>query len=311
MDWIHARAIDRARSRAPGERTMRDRADRVVPRSARVAAWRWCCCPGVQYLTGQVFDLAPLIAAARRAGRVVGLDLAHAIGNVPLCPARLGRRFRRVVQLQVSQCRARRHRRLFRSRAACAPPRPAALRRLVGTRSRSTRFAMGPDFDPIPGAEGWQISNPPILSAAPLLASLERLSGAGIDAAARQVRGADRLPAPPARGALPRAVEIITPRPQPRARLPAVPAARAAGAPCAAVPRAPDRCRHGRRLARAGYHSRGPGAALQPFQDVFAPSMALAGGPRHGIAGATGEHRRRRAGRCAAGGAAGAARHRK
>ena len=40
--------------------------------------------PGVQYLTGQLFDLAPLIAAARAAGAVAGVDLAHAIGNVPL-----------------------------------------------------------------------------------------------------------------------------------------------------------------------------------------------------------------------------------
>ncbi len=40
--------------------------------------------PGVQYLTGQLFDLGPLIAAARAAGAVAGVDLAHAIGNVPL-----------------------------------------------------------------------------------------------------------------------------------------------------------------------------------------------------------------------------------
>ena len=40
--------------------------------------------PGVQYLTGQSLDLAPLIAAARRAGATVGLDLAHAIGNTLL-----------------------------------------------------------------------------------------------------------------------------------------------------------------------------------------------------------------------------------
>ena len=44
----------------------------------------------------------------------------------------------------------------------------------------ATRFDMGPKFKPIAGAQGWQISNPPILSTAPLLASLDIFQRAGI-----------------------------------------------------------------------------------------------------------------------------------
>ncbi len=50
-------------------------------RGAEIALVLW---PGTQYLTGQVFDLQRIAAAARRAGCAVGFDVAHSIGNVPL-----------------------------------------------------------------------------------------------------------------------------------------------------------------------------------------------------------------------------------
>ena len=135
--------------------------------------------PGVQYLTGQALELAPVIAAARRAGAAVGLDLAHAIGNVALAlhdwnadfavwcsykylnagPGAIGGAF---VHARHGEERN--------------------LPRFAGWwgQDKHLRFAMGPQFTAIAGAEGWQVSNPPVLAAAPLLASLQIFERAGM-----------------------------------------------------------------------------------------------------------------------------------
>jgi kynureninase len=137
--------------------------------------------PGVQYLTGQCLDLPPLIAAARRAGACVGLDLAHAIGNTPLHLHDWGADFAVWCSYKylnagpgaVAGC-------FVHERHAA----DAALPRLAGWwgHDKAARFLFEPDFRAIPGAQGWQISNPPILSSAPLLASLEIFSSAGMQA---------------------------------------------------------------------------------------------------------------------------------
>jgi kynureninase len=162
----------------PGERTLRaeDMLERIEREGSTLAL---VLLPSVQYLTGQSFDLAPLIDAARRAGAVVGLDLAHGIGNtlsnlhdwnvdfavwcsykyLNAGPGALGGCFV--------------HERHARS---------TDLPRFAGWwgHDAAERFQMGPDFNPIPGAQGWQISNPPVLSAAPLLASLDIFRRAGM-----------------------------------------------------------------------------------------------------------------------------------
>jgi len=162
-----------------GERHLRtedviERIERDGPRLALVLL------PGVQYLSGQSLELEALCAAARSAGAAVGLDLAHAIGNVPLSlhdwnadfavwcsykylnagPGAIGGCF-------VHERHARR----------------TDLPRFAGWwgHDKSRRFEMGPDFRPISGAQGWQVSNPPILASAPLLASLEVFARAGFD----------------------------------------------------------------------------------------------------------------------------------
>jgi len=134
--------------------------------------------PGVQYRTGQVLDMARITAAARRHAIVIGWDLAHAVGNVPLALAEWGPDFAvwcsykylcggpgAVAGAYVSE----------RHRVAQGLPRFAGW----WGHDKATRFEMGPDFKPLAGAEGWQLSNPPVLAMAPLAASLALYDEAG------------------------------------------------------------------------------------------------------------------------------------
>ena len=162
----------------PGEHALRteDIIDILEREGPRLALVIW---PGVQYLTGQLFDLAAITAAARAAGAAVGLDLAHAIGNVPLelhdwnadFAVWCSYKYLNAGPGAIGGC-------FVHERHARRP----GLARFAGWwgHDKARRFEMGPDFHPIPGAEGWQVSNPPVLSAAPLLASLELFERAGI-----------------------------------------------------------------------------------------------------------------------------------
>jgi kynureninase len=154
-----------------GERCLRteDILALIAREGPRLALVLW---PGVQYLTGQSFDLPSIIAAARAVGAAVGLDLAHAIGNVPLALHDDGADFAVWCSYKylnagpgaIGGCFV--HARHARRRD---------LPRLAGWwgHDAAHRFEMRPQFEPMPGAAGWQVSNPPILSTAPLLASLE------------------------------------------------------------------------------------------------------------------------------------------
>ncbi|HET7651269.1 MAG TPA: kynureninase [Gammaproteobacteria bacterium] len=137
--------------------------------------------PGVQYYSGQVFDIARLTRAGHAQGCTVGFDLAHATGNVPLQLHDWGPDFAVWCNYKymnsgpgaVAGC-------FVHERHAHDFERP----RLAGWwgHDKSSRFRMGPDFVPMPGAEGWQLSNPPILGLTPLLASLEIFDDVGMPA---------------------------------------------------------------------------------------------------------------------------------
>jgi kynureninase len=162
----------------PGERTLRT--EDVIQRIEREgSALALVLLPSVQYLTGQLLELAPVIGAARRAGAVVGLDLAHGIGNTLSnlhdwnvdFAVWCSYKYLNAGPGAIGGC-------FVHGRHA----QHVDLPRFTGWwgHDPALRFEMGPEFNPMAGAQGWQISNPPVLSAAPLLASLDIFQRAGI-----------------------------------------------------------------------------------------------------------------------------------
>jgi kynureninase len=127
--------------------------------------------PAVQYLTGQAFDLAAITKLAHAQGCMDGFDCAHAAGNIDLrlhdtdCDFAAWCSYKYLNSGPGAVAGAFVHARHAR----------AELPRFEGWwgRNEATRFEMRPEFDATPGADGWQLSNPPILALAPLRISLE------------------------------------------------------------------------------------------------------------------------------------------
>lgn len=136
--------------------------------------------PGVQYITGQAFNLPRIVNAARSAGANVGFDLAHHVGNLPL-------------ELHDSDCdfAAWCHYKYLNAGPGAVAGgfvhemhhKDTDLPRFNGWwgNAKQSRFRMTHDFEAEHGADAWQISTPLLLSMAPLRASLRLFDEAGTE----------------------------------------------------------------------------------------------------------------------------------
>jgi kynureninase len=161
-----------------GEDLIREEAieNALSERGGEIALVLW---PGVQYLTGQAFDLPRIAAAARRAGAIVGFDLAHSVGNMPLAlrdsepdfAAWCSYKYLNAGPGAIAGC-------FVNSRHFAAPVR----HRLAGWwgHEMATRFDMIPEFRAAQGASGFHVSNQSVFAAAPLIASLAIFREAGM-----------------------------------------------------------------------------------------------------------------------------------
>jgi kynureninase len=132
----------------------------------------------VNYYTGQVFDMKTITKAGHEVGAIVGFDLAHAAGNIELNLHDWNVDF-------ASWCSYKYMNSGPGNASGCfihEKHHNSDLPRFAGwwAQKKETRFLMEATFDPIIGADGWQISNLPVLSLAPYLASTEMFAEVGM-----------------------------------------------------------------------------------------------------------------------------------
>ncbi len=165
---------------------------------------------GVNYFSGQVLDMAAITAAAHKVGALCGFDLAHAVGNVPMqlhdwnCDfaAWCSYKYLNAGSGSVAGC-------FVHSRHANDLQRP----RLCGWwgSDPQERLRMLDAFVPALGADGWQVTNPPILSSAPLKASLDLFDEATLPMLRQKSKALTGYLEFMLRNAAPKGCSVITP----------------------------------------------------------------------------------------------------
>jgi kynureninase len=163
----------------PGETTLRtEDIEELIEKEGEAVAL--ILLGGINYYTGQALDMGRITHAGHTKGCVVGYDLAHAAGNIILKLHDWDVDF--AVWCSYKYLNAGPG-----SLAGCFVHERFAHRfdlpRFAGWwgHDKQTRFLMGPNFHPIPGAEGWQLSNPPIFPMAALRASIEIFDHVGME----------------------------------------------------------------------------------------------------------------------------------
>ena len=135
---------------------------------------------GVNYYTGQVFDMKAITEAGHKYGAYVGFDLAHAAGNIKLNLHEWEVDFAAWCSYKYMNSGPGNLAGIFVHEIHHTDP---DLPRFAGWwgHNKERRFKMEPQFDPVEGAEGWQVSNLPVIAMAPYLASVEMFAEVGMD----------------------------------------------------------------------------------------------------------------------------------
>jgi kynureninase len=183
----------------------------IAEHGHRLALVLW---PGVQYRTGQAFDLAAIARLAQAQGAICGFDLAHAVGNIDLSLHDSSADFAVWCHYKYLNSGPGAVAGCFVHERHARTDRP----RFAGWwgHDQSTRFRMGPEFTPTPGADGWQLSNPPILGLAPLRASLDQFDRVGMHALRGKSQRLTGYLETLIRERLTDTLQIVTPRDQQR-----------------------------------------------------------------------------------------------
>ncbi|MBP9099640.1 MAG: kynureninase [Ferruginibacter sp.] len=135
---------------------------------------------GVNYYNGQVFDMEAITKASHEAGAYCGFDLAHAAGNIKLKMHEWNADFACWCSYKYLNSGPGGVSGVFIHQRHMADKKIVRLAGWWG-QDKATRFKMEKEFNPIPTAEGWQLSNAPVLSMAAHKASLDIFKDAGMD----------------------------------------------------------------------------------------------------------------------------------